>query len=64
MDFFTVVIDKAISVVDERFDSLQVHHNSFGFLHGIKNLNEMARNELMAKSQNLGKNYNILIVMI
>jgi len=40
VEFLDVVIDKAISAVEERFDSLQVHHNNFGFLYNMKKLNE------------------------
>jgi len=46
---------KAISAVDERFHSLEIRHKNFGFLYSMKKLNEMSRNELMAKCQNLKK---------
>jgi len=32
VEFFNVVIDKAISADDERFDSLQVHQNNINLL--------------------------------
>ena len=64
VEFFNVVIDKAIPAVDERFDSLQVQHNNFGSLYDMKKLNEMAGNELITKCQNLAKYYHIMIAMI
>jgi hypothetical protein len=55
VEFFNVVIDKAISAVDERFSSLEVHHENFGFLYDMKKLNEIAKNELMEKCTKLEK---------
>jgi len=60
------LIDKAISAVDERFDNLQVHHNNFGFIYDMIKLNEMARNELVAKCQNPEEilSHSLMVVMI
>ncbi|XP_026502970.1 zinc finger MYM-type protein 1-like [Terrapene carolina triunguis] len=54
VDFFNVVMDKAISAVDERFNTLRAHHEQFGFLYDITKFNEIGKQEqLMTKCKNL-----------
>ncbi|CAM2114335.1 unnamed protein product [Caretta caretta] len=44
-EFFNVVMDKAISAIDERFNTLQAHHEQFGFLYDITKFNEIGKQE-------------------
>ncbi|CAM5077204.1 unnamed protein product, partial [Eretmochelys imbricata] len=54
VEFFNVVMDKAISAIDERFNTLGVHHEQFGFLYDITKFNEIGKQEQqMTKCKNL-----------
>ncbi|CAM2098149.1 unnamed protein product [Caretta caretta] len=52
--FFNVVMDKAISAFDERFNTLRAHQEQFGFLYDITKFNEIGKQEqLMTNCKNL-----------
>ncbi|XP_037755803.1 uncharacterized protein LOC119566406 [Chelonia mydas] len=54
VEFFNVVMDKAMSAIDERFNTLRAHHEQFGFLYDITKFNEIGKQEQqMTKFKNL-----------
>ncbi|CAM5088949.1 unnamed protein product [Eretmochelys imbricata] len=54
VECFNVVMDKAISAIDERFNTLRAHHERFGFLYDITKVNEIGKQEQqMTKCKNL-----------
>ncbi|CAM4514983.1 unnamed protein product [Caretta caretta] len=54
VEFFNIVMDKAISAIDERFNTLRAYHERFGFLYDITKVNEIGKQEQqMTKCKNL-----------
>ncbi|CAM4486186.1 unnamed protein product [Caretta caretta] len=54
VEFSNVVMDKAISAIDERFNTLRAHHAQFGFLYDITKFNKIGKQEQqMTKCKNL-----------
>lgn len=53
VDFFFVVLDKAINSLEERFELLQNHGNHFQFLYDLKLVEQLNKEELKEKCNKL-----------
>jgi len=53
IEYFNVVVDKAIASIQEKFDLFLEHSNDFGFLYDINGLNNKSKDELLNSCKQL-----------